>query len=101
MSLKNDEIQMVSEKFTDNKKLELYNNKKWQKKSESNRLIIIDALLEGHKGHNFFGGPYMFFYYRQKIVKWHVLTTQKLDFCPNTPSMFEKGASLNICTQPQ
>ena len=48
---------MVSEKFTDNKKLELYNNKKWQK-SESNRLIIIDALLEGHKGHNFFGGPY-------------------------------------------
>ena len=57
MSLKNDKIQMVSEKFTDNKKLELYNNKKWQK-SESNRLIIIDALLEGHKGHNFFGGPY-------------------------------------------
>ena len=32
MSLKNDEIQMVSENFTDNKKLELYNNKKWQKK---------------------------------------------------------------------
>ena len=52
---------MVSEKFTDNKKLKLYNNKKWQKKSESNRLIIIDALLEGHKGHNFWGGlPYMF-----------------------------------------
>ena len=36
MSLKNDKIQMVSEKFTDWliywKKMKLYNNKKWQKK---------------------------------------------------------------------
>ena len=101
MSLKEDKIKMVSENLLTIKNWNCTITKN-DRKSESNRLIIKDPLLEGHEGHNLFGGlPYMFFTTDKKIVKWRVLATQKLDFCPNTPSMFEKGASLNICTQPQ
>ena len=49
------------------------------KKSESNRLIIIDALLEGHKGHNFFWGTLYVFLLPTKNCKMTRIDHPKIE----------------------